>query len=108
MPVEYMDLSAESQQAQAQHTEALKKLEAKHKARSIVVPTDHNEIKSRLRELGHPITLFGEGPADRRERLRDVIASLQLSDEELARVQVSFIFHHYKCNLIFYYKYRIL
>ena len=87
MPVEHMDLSAESKESQLKHAEALKKFEAQQRARSIIVPTDISQIKTRLRELGQPVTLFGEGPADRRERLRVVIASLELSDEELARVQ---------------------
>lgn len=30
--------------------------------------TDDAEVKAGLRALGEPITLFGEGPADRRER----------------------------------------
>lgn len=87
MPVEYLELSAESQAEQAKHAEALRKLELKQKARSIVVPTDLEEIKSRLRELGQPVTLFGEGPADRRERFREAIASLELDDGQLSRIQ---------------------
>jgi U4/U6 small nuclear ribonucleoprotein PRP4 len=90
MPIEYLDLSAESLAEQARHADALRKLEAQQRARSIIVPTDQGEIKRRLRELGHPVTLFGEGPADRRERLRDVIAALELNEEDLAHVQV----HH--------------
>lgn len=88
MPVEYLDLSAESKEAQLKHAENLRKLEAVQRGRAIIIPTDQGEVKERLRELGHPITLFGEGPADRRERLRHVIAALELNEEELARVQV--------------------
>lgn len=40
------------------------------KAKNLPVPTNDKEVKLRLRELGHPICLFGEGPADRRDRLR--------------------------------------
>lgn len=43
-------------------------------ARSVVVPTDDGKVKARLRELGEPITLFGEGPADRRDRLRYLLS----------------------------------
>ena len=61
---------------------------------SIVVPTDDAQIKVRLRELKEPICeftcpllshmgatlfgtgLFGEGPADRRMRLRTLVANL--------------------------------
>lgn len=30
-------------------------------------------MRSKLREIGEPITLFGEGPADRRDRLRELL-----------------------------------
>lgn len=85
---EYMELNAESKAEQAKHAEAMKKFEAQKRARSIIVPTSIEEVKARLRELGHPATLFGEGPADRRERLRDVIAYMELDEDELKRVQV--------------------
>jgi U4/U6 small nuclear ribonucleoprotein PRP4 len=35
-----------------------------------------------LRALAEPVTLFGEGPYDRRQRLRDLIASHQHSQSE--------------------------
>jgi U4/U6 small nuclear ribonucleoprotein PRP4 len=38
----------------------LDELERKKRARSMAVPTDDNKVKLRLRELGEPITLFGE------------------------------------------------
>jgi U4/U6 small nuclear ribonucleoprotein PRP4 len=44
----------------------LDELERKKKARTMAVPTDDNRVKARLREIGEPITLFGErvcGPA---------------------------------------------
>jgi WD40 repeat protein len=37
--------------------------------------------------MGHPVTLFGESHVDRRERLREVIAALELDDEDLQRLQ---------------------
>jgi hypothetical protein len=48
----------------------LDELERKKRARSMAVPTDDNKVKLRLRELGEPITLFGE-----RVRVRDAISS---------------------------------
>jgi U4/U6 small nuclear ribonucleoprotein PRP4 len=42
----------------------------------MVVPTDDARVRARLRELGEPITLFGEGPADRRDRLRELLTKL--------------------------------
>ena len=58
---------------------------------TIVVPTSIEDVKCKLRELGRPITLFGEGHADRRERLRDVIANLEIGEEEIAKIQVNLI-----------------
>lgn len=36
-------------------------LEKKKEARTMAVPTDDGAVKARLRGLGEPITLFGEG-----------------------------------------------
>ena len=87
MRVEVLELSKESRESQVAHAEALRKLEARSRARAIVVPTAVDDVKARLRELGHPVTLFGENHVDRRERLREAIASLELNDEELAKIQ---------------------
>lgn len=38
------------------------------------MPTDDSEVKVKLRAMGEPICYFGEGPADRRERLRDLLS----------------------------------
>ncbi|ORY81939.1 putative U4/U6 small nuclear ribonucleo protein Prp4 [Protomyces lactucae-debilis] len=46
----------------------------RQRARLIAVPTDDVKIKQQLRERGEPIILFGEGPADRRDRLRYVLS----------------------------------
>lgn len=87
MRVEVQELSADSREAQVLHADALRKLEARSRARAIVVPTAVDDVKIKLRELGHPTTLFGENHVDRRERLRDVIAALELSEEELTKIQ---------------------
>lgn len=52
----------------------LEEFERRKKARSINVSTDDAEVKRNLRQLGEPICLFGEGPADRRNRLRDILS----------------------------------
>lgn len=85
---EFLELNEESRIEQARHAETLRQYEIKKRARAIVVPTDTNEIKARLRELGHPITLFGEDNADRRERLKEIIAKLELNQDEAAKIQV--------------------
>ena len=42
---------------------------------NIAVPTSDADVKLKLRELGHPICLFGEDAFDRRERLKVIIAT---------------------------------
>ena len=86
--MEVMDLNDTSQEAQIKHAQLIRKYEAQKRARSINVPTAIEDVKQRLRELGHPITLFGEGPIERRERLKLVIASLELNEDELQKLQV--------------------
>lgn len=70
---EYMELEeAMSRDKQA----LLEEFERRKKARSINVSTDDGEVKRNLRQLGEPICLFGEGPAERRSRLRDILSRL--------------------------------
>ncbi|KAH3800392.1 U4/U6 small nuclear ribonucleoprotein Prp4-like [Dreissena polymorpha] len=66
-----MDLEKEYEQNQA---DLLAEFENRKKAKKIQVSTDDSEVKAHLRKLGEPICLFGEGPADRRERLRQELA----------------------------------
>jgi U4/U6 small nuclear ribonucleoprotein PRP4 len=68
---EYMELEEEmNRDRQA----LLEEFERRKRARQINVSTDDEEVKRNLRQLGEPICLFGEGPADRRSRLRDLLA----------------------------------
>ncbi|XP_050389042.1 U4/U6 small nuclear ribonucleoprotein Prp4 [Patella vulgata] len=60
----------------AGQAEALAVFEKRKRARQIQVSTDDFEVKATLRELGDPICLFGEGPAERRERLRQLLAQI--------------------------------
>jgi U4/U6 small nuclear ribonucleoprotein PRP4 len=70
---EYMELEDDmSKDRQA----LLEEFERRKKARQINVSTDDFEVKKNLRQLGEPVCLFGEGPADRRNRLRELLASL--------------------------------
>jgi len=77
--VEVLELNESSKKAIQSHEESLRKLEIKTKAKSVVVPTAIDDVKSTLRSLGHPITLFGEGHYDRRERLREIMAEKELN-----------------------------
>jgi len=56
--------------------EMLEEFEKRRKVRAITVSTNDGEVKSDLRSLGEPICLFGEGPADRRTRLRELLGKL--------------------------------
>jgi U4/U6 small nuclear ribonucleoprotein PRP4 len=61
--------TAAAERARQENQELLEQLERRKRARNIAVPTDDGRVRARLRELGEPITLFGERAADRRERL---------------------------------------
>lgn len=52
----------------------LEEFERRRKARQINVSTDDVEVKKNLRHLNEPVCLFGEGPAERRRRLKDLLA----------------------------------
>lgn len=52
----------------------LEQFERRKKARQVNVSTDDTEVKRNLRQLGEPICLFGEGPAERRIRLRELLS----------------------------------
>ena len=49
-----------SERARLENRVLLDELERKKRARNLAVPTDDNRVKARLREIGEPITLFGE------------------------------------------------
>ncbi|AEO53613.1 hypothetical protein MYCTH_2295178 [Thermothelomyces thermophilus ATCC 42464] len=70
----------------------LSQFERRRLAATIAVPTDDARVRAKLRELGHPITLFGEGPADRRDRLRELLTeqvqAQQASAQEKADVEM--------------------
>lgn len=59
----------------------LSQFDRKKRAAAIAVPTDDGRVRARLRELGEPITLFGEGPGDRRDRLRYLLYEIEEAKE---------------------------
>ena len=63
--------------ARAEHAAVLEMLDARKRGRSMVVPTDDAKVRQRLRDLGEPVTVFGERRPDRRERLREVLVKRQ-------------------------------
>lgn len=58
----------QSQQQQQQPQQQSNKLHP----RDLRIPTSDVEVRVGLRSLNQPITLFGEGPAERRDRLREM------------------------------------
>ncbi|KAL5001579.1 WD40-repeat-containing domain protein [Aspergillus recurvatus] len=62
----------------------ISQFERKRRAAAMAVPTDDARVRTRLRELGEPITLFGEGPADRRDRLRELLTDIAEKQEMAA------------------------
>jgi len=58
----------------------LAQFDRKRRLDKLAVPTDDGKVRARLRELGEPVTLFGEGPAERRDRLRGLILDQQEAD----------------------------
>ena len=58
--VDYALGGSSSERARAENQAILDELERKKKARTMAVPTDDGRVRARLREIGEPITLFGE------------------------------------------------
>ncbi|KAG2378143.1 hypothetical protein C9374_008765 [Naegleria lovaniensis] len=46
------------------------------------IPTLDRDVRIKLREMGEPITMFGEGPPERRERLKRLVVIQRLREEE--------------------------
>ncbi|KAK8213538.1 hypothetical protein M8818_002840 [Zalaria obscura] len=59
----------------------------KRAAAAIAVPTDDARVRARLREIGEPMTLFGERPEDRRDRLRELMYVAQEGGEDVAMTE---------------------
>lgn len=55
-----MDEGGYGDRARLENKVLLEELERKKKARNMAVPTDDGRVRARLREIGEPITLFGE------------------------------------------------
>lgn len=80
---ESLELDESTKTAMAEQQAILDEFERKKKARNIAVPTDDKKVRLRLRELGEPITLFGEGPAERRDRLREHLSRIAGEEVEV-------------------------
>lgn len=76
----------------------LEEFERKKKARHVQVSTDDDEVKKNLRQLGQAICLFGEGPAERRNRLRELLSRFL----HFLVVRIYLIFDYYINNIFEY------
>lgn len=69
-------------QASKQTSTVLNEFRRKREAAAIAVPTDDKKVRVDLRAHGEPITLFGERPEDRRDRLRAILYAEQEGGDE--------------------------
>ncbi|EKX32677.1 hypothetical protein GUITHDRAFT_166652, partial [Guillardia theta CCMP2712] len=50
------------------------------RARTVAAPTNDHDVKMQLRKFREPICLFGEGPAERRDRLKIILARKEVEE----------------------------
>lgn len=74
-------VSEESRKARERQEQLVQQLLMRRRAYALAVPTNDLAVRSRLRGLNQPITLFGEREMERRERLRAVMAKLDADGE---------------------------
>ena len=74
------DLSAGSESTRQRQEALLMEFENRRRQRALAVTTDDKEVRRQLRELGEPMTLFGEKEMERRDRLRKHLAELDAKD----------------------------
>ncbi|XWS68303.1 hypothetical protein CRYUN_Cryun04dG0079000 [Craigia yunnanensis] len=70
------EISEESRLVRERQEKAMQELMMKRRAAALAVPTNDMAVRTRLRRLGEPITLFGEREMERRDRLRMIMAKL--------------------------------
>jgi len=67
-------ISDEMARARQQHEDQVRSFEQKASQRQLAVPTGDAQVKAKLREFGEAVCIFGEGPYERRDRLRTIMA----------------------------------
>ncbi|KAL4445403.1 hypothetical protein ABPG77_011228 [Micractinium sp. CCAP 211/92] len=73
---EVLDLPEASAEHARKQQELMREIELRRKMKATVVPTADSEVRRMLRQLGEPITLFGEREMERRDRLRQLLAHM--------------------------------
>ncbi|CAI9272875.1 unnamed protein product [Lactuca saligna] len=79
------EISEESRLFREKQEKAKQDFLMKQRAAALAVPTNDKAVRSRLRRLGEPVTLFGEREMERRDRLRMLMAKLD-SEGQLERL----------------------
>ncbi|KAI4272857.1 MAG: hypothetical protein L6R38_006495 [Xanthoria sp. 2 TBL-2021] len=90
-PVDFQDLpSVDLQNVETnqdpQSLAILSQLARKRRLAAVTVPTDDAKVRQFLRRLAEPMTLFGEGAPERRDRLRSLLLD-QDEDDVMETVQ---------------------
>ncbi|KAK4056041.1 hypothetical protein OIO90_003036 [Microbotryomycetes sp. JL221] len=80
--LESRELDINDANAHPETQRILAELDRRTNARKLAVPTKDADVRTRLRELGEPITLFGERPEDRRDRLRQLWSQARERDKQ--------------------------
>mmetsp|Transcript_1039 Transcript_1039/g.2440 ORF Transcript_1039/g.2440 Transcript_1039/m.2440 type:complete len:510 (+) Transcript_1039:103-1632(+) len=75
--------------ARQQHEDAVRAFEQKASQRQMAVPTNDAQVKAKLREFGEPACIFGEGPYERRDRLRTIMAGRSAPTMEAKRQETT-------------------
>jgi U4/U6 small nuclear ribonucleoprotein PRP4 len=73
-PQDVEQATADMERARRQHEDAVRNFENKSQQRQMAVPTGDAQVKAKLREFGEAVCIFGEGPYERRDRLRTIMA----------------------------------
>jgi U4/U6 small nuclear ribonucleoprotein PRP4 len=84
--VEVMELPEASRAHLDEHMAKVEQLELRRQMKNIVVPVLDSEVRTLLRQMGEPITLFGEKEMERRERLRKLLATMSDDQAQLLAV----------------------
>ncbi|XP_010554801.1 PREDICTED: U4/U6 small nuclear ribonucleoprotein PRP4-like protein [Tarenaya hassleriana] len=74
-------ISEESRQVRERQEKAMQELLIKRRAAALAVPTNDKAVRERLRRLGEPMTLFGEQEMERRARLAQLMARLDIEGQ---------------------------
>ncbi|KAH9290001.1 hypothetical protein KI387_034118, partial [Taxus chinensis] len=70
------EISEESRKVRERQEQAVQELLMRRRAYALAVPTNDSAVRTRLRRLNEPVTLFGEREMERRDRLRTLMAKL--------------------------------